>query len=236
MNFFRLAILYEYLDRIAGIRYKDEHAERTSILYTDPSDLFLNGIMDTRQGTCGSMPALYVAIAWRLGWPVSLACARAHHLARYDDGKVKYNIETSWIGRGAFSTGDDAHYINFYKLSPNAVSSGSDLRALTPRETLGIFVGLRARHMQDSGNLMEAEKDYLLARHLFPTNHQLFFKGTGATFLRAAEMFAPDEEGAPLYWADCLEQLYGGDRRLLRKSAHQSLVGEIAGAGYTIEL
>lgn len=216
VNFIRMAVVLEYLDCALGIRYNEEHAALTSVLYTDPSDLFLNGIIDTRQGTCGTIAVLFMALSWRLGWPVSIACARAHHLARYDDGKVIYNIEASRIGEGGFSAPDDAMYIKEYKLTPRAVSSGSDLRALKPREVLGVFVGFRARHMQDSGNLAEAEKDYLLARHLFPTNHQLYFKGTGVTLMRAAEMFGPDEEGAPLYWADCMEILFGGNRRLGR--------------------
>jgi hypothetical protein len=215
-NFTRLAVLVQHLDCTVGIRYKEEDAFATSVLCTDPADVFLNGVMDTRRGTCGNMAILVTAIAWRLGWPVSMACARAHYLCRYYDGRVAYNLEASQIGQGAFSSPEDSHYIDQYKLTPRAVSSGSDLRALKPREMLGLFVGCRARHMQDSGNLIEAEKDYLLARHLFPTNHQLYFKGTGATLLRAAEMFGPEEEGAPLYWADCMELLYGGNRSRVR--------------------
>lgn len=215
LNFFRLGILYEYLDRIVGIKYKEEHqglTGLTGVLYTDPSDLFLNGIMDTQQGTCGSMATLYVAIAQRLGWPVFLACARAHHFARYDDGKVQYCMETSWMGHGVISEGTDENYIRSHKLSPRVVSSESDLCALTPRETLGIFVGLRARHMQDSGNLKEAAKDYLLARYLFPSNHYLYLKGTGATLLRAGEIYELGDEGHPLMWADSMEYLFGRDR------------------------
>jgi hypothetical protein len=240
VNFIRLAYLVEYLDRSVGIRYKEEHVGRTSILYTDPSDLFLNCVMDTRQGTCGNIPALLVAIGWRLGWPLSMACARAHHLCRYDDGRVRYNAEATTMGRGdGFNSPEDSQYIEWYKLTPSAVNSGSDLRALTPRETLGLFVGFRARHMQDSGNLIEAEKDYLLARYLFPTNHQLYFKGTGATLLRAAEMFAPDEEGAPLYWADCMEQLFGHSRRVIRSVQpirEAAAVSSAINVGYAIKL
>lgn len=230
INFFRLGVLYEYLDRKAGIKYKKEHEGLTAVRYADPSDLFLNGIMDTRYGTCGSMATLYVVIARRLGWPVSLSCAREHHFARYDDGKVQYCMETSWMGHGVISEGTDEHYIKSHNLSPRVVSSGSDLRALTPRETLGIFVGLRARHMQDSGNLKEAAKDYLLARYLFPANHYLYLKGTGATLLRAAEMYDPGDEGHPLMWADSMEYLFGRNRIKVQLPEYQFYSTEVVQA------
>ena len=95
VNFFRLGMLHQFLEQNADIAYKEDQRNLTSMLYTDPSDLFLNGVMDTRRGTCGNMAALYVAIGWRLGWPVSLACAKSHYLCRYDDGKVQHNIEAT---------------------------------------------------------------------------------------------------------------------------------------------
>lgn len=107
INFLRLAVLCEYLDCEAGIAYREDQRDVKSINYTDPSDLFLNGVMDTRRGTCGNMAALHVAIGWRLGWPVSLACVKSHLICRYDDGKVTHNIEATDTGRGGFSSRSD---------------------------------------------------------------------------------------------------------------------------------
>ncbi len=75
VNFFRLGVLRGYLEHEAGIAYIEDQRYATAVSYTDPSDLFLNGVMDTRRGTCGNMAALHVA----LGWPVSLACVRSHY-------------------------------------------------------------------------------------------------------------------------------------------------------------
>ena len=74
VNFLRLGVLCGYLEYEAGIAYNEDQRDGGPILYTDPSDLFLNGVMDTRRGTCGNMAALHVALGWRLDWPVSLAC------------------------------------------------------------------------------------------------------------------------------------------------------------------
>ena len=104
IRFFRLGVLCWYVVEVLGVKYREDHRDVKSVLYTNPSDLFLNGIMDTRRGTCGNMAALHVAVAWRLGWPVSLACVRSHLICRYDDGHVTHNIEATQAGSG-YGTG-----------------------------------------------------------------------------------------------------------------------------------
>jgi hypothetical protein len=105
VNFFRLGVLCGYLEHEAGIAYNEDQRTATAVYYTDPSDLFLNGVMDTRRGTCGNMAALHVAIGRRLGWPVSLACVRSHYICRYDDGQVTHNIEATQAGYGGLQVG-----------------------------------------------------------------------------------------------------------------------------------
>jgi hypothetical protein len=67
VNFFRLGVLCGYLENEAGIAYNEDQRYVTEIRYANPSDLFLNGVMDTRRGTCANMAALHVAIGRRLG-------------------------------------------------------------------------------------------------------------------------------------------------------------------------
>lgn len=187
LDFARLTIVWWYAEFVLGIAYREDQREdalrdakcppgmKKGIIYTDPTDLFLNGVMDTRQGTCANMAILFVALCWRLGWPVRLACLRSHYLARYDDGTKTYNIETSQIGSGiGFRSPPDQWYMEDEDLPKRAVDCGSDLRALTPRETLGVFFGLRARHRENTHRPMEAEPDYLVARYLFPNSRQLY--------------------------------------------------------------
>ena len=207
IRFFRLAALHWYVENELGVAYKDDQREAQErgfrvMLYINPSDLFLNGVMDTRRGTCGNMSALYVALGWRLGWPVSLAAVHSHYVLRYDDGEVTHNIEATQAGYGGCKSDPDEYLIREYRLTRKAVGTGSDLRAFTPRELLGIFFGLRARHFKDVNNVREAEKDYLLARYLCPVNHTLYFGAMGIQILRGAEMFDPGEEGYPTQMAD----------------------------------
>src|SRR5262245_52613475 len=173
LAFFRLGVLCWYVDEVLGIRYREDQKDLRWVAYTDPSDLFLNGVMDTRRGTCGNMATLHVALGWRLGWPVSLACAGWHVFCRYDDGRVQHNIEPTNNGRGGFHSHPDSYYQAQWNVPEQAIACGSDLTALRPRQLLGGFVALRARHWQDVGERQRAREDYQAALSLFPESRLL---------------------------------------------------------------
>ncbi len=144
IRFFRVGMLAGFIGRELSIDYIEDQKHVTAIAYTNPSDLFLNGLIDTKRGTCGSMPTLHVAMARRLGWPVGLAAVKSHHVSRFDDGAVNYNVEASVAHPGAFSSDTDEAYLKRFELPRKAITSGSDLRKLTAREMMAIFIGLRA--------------------------------------------------------------------------------------------
>lgn len=176
-RFFSVAMLCHYLFENVGISYIEEQRDQRPRHYTNPSDLFLNGLIDSLRGTCGNMPALALAMGWRIGWPVSLACARDHFLLRYDDGDVTFNMEVATTLAYGYWSPTDEEIIDEKRLPPAALACGSDLRALTPRERLSVFVGLRARHYKNLAEIERnrdwlrlAERDYLLARWLFPAH------------------------------------------------------------------
>lgn len=207
INFFRLGYVCYYLDSQIGIRYREDQKDKKSVWYTNPGDLFAHGVIDSRQGTCGNMALLHVALGWRMNWPVSLACVWSHFICRYDDGHVTHNIEATKNGGGGFHSHPDEYYIQEYKLPPQAVESGSDLRALTPREMLGVFIGLRGRHYQDIGEYDLSEVDFLLARSLFPNNRYLHFAQIMASIQQGALLFHPAEAGHPRELSDWLRHL-----------------------------
>ena len=209
IHLFRLGVLAEYVECELGIEYNEDQRESLSIRYTDPSDLFLNGVTDRRRGTCGNMATLHVAIGRRLGWPVSLACVRSHLICRYDDGEVRHNIEATQSGHGGFKTDSDEHLIAKHRLPDVAIRSGSDLRALTTREMLGVFVGFRARHMRDIGNSEDGELDALLARRLFPNSRRLYIDAMAIALPRGKRLFEPGEVGSPESLADVIREQYG---------------------------
>jgi len=225
IRFFRLGVLCWYVADVLGIRYREDQRDLHSVSYTDPADLFVHGVMDTRQGTCGNMAALHVALAWRLGWPLHLACAGPHIFCRYDDGEVVHNIECTNNSQGGFQSHPDEHYQESRGIPDAAIECGSDLRALTPRQMLGLFVGLQGRHREDTGLLAEAEKDYLQARTLFPENRRLYMAQVGVSVQLSDRRFHEGETGH-----------YTGLARWLRgEVSHSSQADEIE-AGFAINV
>lgn len=214
IRYFRLGMVCQYLELELGIQYNQDQRELQSILYTNASDLFLNGVIDTGQGTCGNLAALQLAFGWRLGWPVSLARVNSHFILRFDDGDVTYNIEATQSGYGGFKSDPDDYLIETRNLPLVAVQCGSDLRALRPHEVLGCFVGLRARHLKDlaesegdEAGMLESEADWLLARHLFPRSRVLYKNQMAVSTMRGGSLFDPNEPGHPSTYVACVQQL-----------------------------
>lgn len=155
------------------------------------------------------MPALHVTISRRMGWPVSLACAKSHFLSRYDDGEVYHNIEATSDRPGSFASDPDHVYVKLYDLPQRAIACGSDLRRLTAREMLGVFVALRARHFNDIGDMDRADSDYGLSRVLFPQHRRNYVGAMIPMLRRGAMLFERGELGHPDSLFEDLGPLFG---------------------------
>jgi hypothetical protein len=207
IDLFRLGLVAWYCDVVLGVAYREDQRDiqlaerklppemRKGHLYTDPTDLFINGVMDTRRGTCGNMSLLHVILGRRVGLPVYLACAWAHSFCRFDNGHKTINIETTNTGKGAFSLPSDEDILAEENLPPIAKECGSDLRGLAPHEMLAMFLSARGRHFDDTHRMDEAERSYLLARYLFPGHRRLYMAQTQVSVWGSLSLFNPDEKG-----------------------------------------
>jgi hypothetical protein len=72
---------------------------------------------------------------------------------------------------------------------------------------LGVFVGLRARHLENTNCFPEAEPDYLLARYLFPKNRQLYISQNQTSVQCSMGLFEPHEKGHPVELARWLQEV-----------------------------
>lgn len=98
---------------------------------------YINGILDTKKGSCVSMPLLYLSVAQRLGYPVYPVSAPQHIFLRYVDPKLKLqNIEAT----GGGGNSPDEEYIASLQISFGAVAQGTYLKTLTYREYLGLLI------------------------------------------------------------------------------------------------
>lgn len=203
VHLFRLGQVAGFLDLKCGIAYDEEQKRaqlqgKKEFRYINPGDLFLHGLIDTKRGTCGTMPTLHVAIGRKLGWPVSLASARAHTVCRFDNGKVTHNLEATDTGRGGFAIGTDQDYIEEYNLSDRSIDRSMELQSMTAREMLGFFISLRARHYNDIDKPGKADEDYALARSVIPNHRRTYMAAVQAAIGRGNWLFSPQEIGHPI--------------------------------------
>jgi len=132
--------------------------------FRDPSNLFLNGIVERRRGTCVSMPLLYVALGWRLGYPIRLVNVPLHCFARWDDGRNRVNIEATGYGQ----TQPDDHYEREFFVTRECRDRGGYLSSLTTRQTLALMLLARAGYWKAHGETRREVEDALRARLLYP--------------------------------------------------------------------
>lgn len=85
--------------RKAGAMAGSEHDG----FFADASSVFLHGLLGPkRQGTCSSMPVLYVAIGRRLGYPLKLVTTKGHLFVRWDGDRERFNVEATSHGLNRF--------------------------------------------------------------------------------------------------------------------------------------
>ena len=116
----------------------------------NPHDLFLHTVLDKKRGYCLSLSILYLAVAERLGLPLYGVVVPGHFFVRYDDGHVRFNIETTGKGR----TADDKHYIEKFKVPETA--DNIYMTNLSKIQTLGCFFNNLGNSYTDVGDTEQA--------------------------------------------------------------------------------
>lgn len=160
LAYYQIEMMVTVLAQDMGVKYNTELIEtgalddlKSTRFFADSRDLFLHGLLSQRpMGTCASMPVLVVAIGRRLGYPLKLACAKAHLFARWESEQKRFNIEAT--GRGW-----NPYLDSYYRQWPHPFTEAEKranrlLKSLTRAEELSGFLGLRAlclkEHKRDS--------------------------------------------------------------------------------------
>ena len=114
----------------------------------DPKDLFLHRVLDRKRGYCLSLSILYLGLAERLGVPLYGVVVPGHFFVRYDDGRVRFNIETTSKGARA----SDEHYIKKFNVPENYENS-IYMISLTKIQALGCFLNNLGNCYSDIGDV-----------------------------------------------------------------------------------
>ena len=121
-----------------------------------------------RQGTCSSLPVLYVAVAQRLGYPVDLASTEEHLYLRYEEGTNHLNVDAAGEG---FITQTDEKYRKWpHKLTEEEIKTYGYLQPMSTQQILGAFLAMRAMNLTSAKKFDEAAQSWeAVSHHLPPT-------------------------------------------------------------------
>ncbi len=117
---------------------------------SDPNDLFLHSVMDRKQGYCLSLSILYLSLGERLGLPLYGVVVPGHFFVRYDDGRTRFNIETT--SKGGYA--DDENYIKKFKVPRD--NENIYMVNLNKIQTLGCFFNNLGNSYNDIGDTEQA--------------------------------------------------------------------------------
>jgi len=116
----------------------------------DPNDLFLHTVLDKKRGYCLSLSILYLSLAERLGLPLYGVVVPGHFFVRYDNKRVRFNIETTSKGGSA----TDEHYMNKFKVPKG--NNNIYMKNLNKLQTLGCFFNNLGNSYVEVGNTKSA--------------------------------------------------------------------------------
>jgi Transglutaminase-like superfamily len=160
------AIIGLHFDYAEEFRQEDISPAQSKALYENPGNIFLAGLMRTRQGSCVSMPLIYLVIGQRLGLPIHLVAIGKHFFIRWDEPGFRVDIETTSTRKIAW-TADDSVCLDIEGMKRDQLR-GSDLRNLSNREVVGELFFIRMSYWHARGPDYETQSlnDLALAHQL----------------------------------------------------------------------
>jgi hypothetical protein len=130
-----------------------------------PKDLFVHGLTEgEHEGTCASLPVIYVAIGRRLGYPLKLVECKGHLFVRWEDAEERFNIEGTNRGLNCYP---DEEYMEWpWPISKEEMETGMYMKSLSPRRELAAFLELRALCLLENKRGKQHETTKLFADDL----------------------------------------------------------------------
>lgn len=180
LNYQAIPVINEYLF--------DELAYKPLKEADDPNDLFLHTVLDKGKGYCLSLSVLYLSLGERLGLPLYGVVVPGHFFVRYDDGRVRFNIETT--SKGATAT--DQHYIEKFNV-PEGDRDGIYMKNLNKIQTLGCFFNNLGLSYNKVGNTDSELLALIRAAEINPTLSEAR-TNLGNVFVRQGEYAAAIRE------------------------------------------
>jgi hypothetical protein len=142
---YRMNMLGAILVQDLGIHYNPDRRFElaqgklpTMAWNADSKDIFIHGLLSGKhEGTCSSMPVLYVAIGRRLGYPVNLATCKMHVYVRYEEPNGgHFNVEAT-METGFLTPTEEDYTRDIFQCTPEEVRGFGWLRPISNAEAFG---------------------------------------------------------------------------------------------------
>lgn len=172
-GFFRMMMLMVVIAEDFHVQYapnkmvNSANAKMGDGFFADSQDVFLHGLTGVKhQGTCSSLPVLYVAVGRRLGYPLKLVTTKGHLFVRWEDAKERFNFEAAGNGANRFS---DDYYRHWpMEVSEAEIQADGHLKSLTPAEELAVFLSIRGMCQAEAGHYTDAVESFGQAAKFAP--------------------------------------------------------------------
>lgn len=129
---------------------------------SSPSNFYLDRILDGRSGYCLTLSALMICVGRKLGLPVHGVAVPRHFFVRWDDGELRYDIETTEEGRRR-----DSAFYRARGVPAAAEKDGIYLANLTDRQVAAFLYNNEGYIHWCAGRPDRAEAGFRRALELF---------------------------------------------------------------------
>jgi hypothetical protein len=175
--YFRSLMLVTVLQQDMGVSYNIELIQSGKMndamslaFFKDASDVFLNGAIAKRTGSCASMPVLVCAVGRQLGYPLKLVRAKGHLFCRWEGERQKLNLEVSGRGLNVYP---DEYYRKWpHPITDADMATGAYLASMTPKQEFACFLELRGACLLANGRTSEAAEALKLSVQLWPESEE----------------------------------------------------------------
>ena len=165
---FRFVAIVTLLKHPRGLGVAYQPTAKGNFIFLDSRDDLIHGLLTRRLGTCASLPALFVAIGRRLGYPMHMALAKRHFLCQWvDHDGSRRNLEGSG-SVGGDSPPDEFYWHVEYPLTAADMATARYLRPMTVSETLASFLQIRGHCFTDNQRFDEGKRAYINANKIAP--------------------------------------------------------------------
>jgi hypothetical protein len=172
--FYKMLMMAVVLYEDYGVRYNPklitspEETAADDHFFADSRDILIHGLVGPQhQGTCSSMPILYIALGRRLDYLLKLVKAKGHLFMRWDSPTEKFDLDAT--GKGLDMESDEFYKKWPFPLSEADIQAEDYLKSLSAKEELSVFLSIRAECQTDNGQLGDALASFSLACKLVPT-------------------------------------------------------------------